>query len=165
MVSTCVPLPEFCQIPIVRSLRDYPVYRLGPEPSNRIAILCDPHSANSSVTICLEIFDPGACTPTHQHQLAIEMFFVLSGTAKAFCDGKEVNLLAGASILVPSAGIHHLRNGGAERLYVLSVMIPNENFVEHIKTSVPSTLDDLDLAILGSKLPGRSGKAFDHECC
>lgn len=137
-----------CVIPVIRSPHDYQVYRISPHDTNRLAIVFDPAIANFSLTVCVEIFDIGGKTPPNRHQLAIEMFFVLKGEGVATCDGKEVPIRPGDSLLVPATGIHEIRNVGSERLYTLCIMIPNEDFAELIRSGTPAELDTEDLAVL-----------------
>lgn len=139
---------ERCVIPVIKSPRDYQVYRISPKDSNRLAIVFDPDSANASLTVCVEIFDVGGKTPPNRHQLAVEMFFVLKGEGVAICDGKTVRIQAGDSILVPPTGTHVIKNTGSTRLYALCIMVPNEDFVELIRSGTPVQLDDEDLTVL-----------------
>ncbi|NJK37244.1 MAG: cupin domain-containing protein [Oscillatoriales cyanobacterium RM1_1_9] len=135
-------------MPVVKSLRDYRAYQISPEDHSRLAIVFDPTAANSSLTVCVEIFEVGAKVPFHQHRIAVEMFFILKGEAIAVCDGKTVQLRAGDSILVPPGGIHSLENTGTTRLYALCIMVPNEDFVELIRNGIAVELDEEDLRAL-----------------
>jgi mannose-6-phosphate isomerase-like protein (cupin superfamily) len=137
-----------CKIPIVKTYRDYQVFRISPEDRNRLAIVFDPNSADVSLTYCVEIFEPGSKTPSHHHSGAVEMFFVLKGQGEAVCDGKVVSLQTGDSILIPHCGIHEIRNTGRDRLYMLCIMVPNEDFAELIRNGVPDQLDEEDLRVL-----------------
>ncbi len=139
---------ERCVIPVIKSPRDYQVYRISPQDTNRLAIVFDPDSANTSLTVCVEIFDIGGKTPPNRHQLAVEMFFVLKGEGVAICDGKTVKIQAGHSILVPPTGTHIIKNTGSTRLYALCIMVPNEDFVELIRSGTPVELDEEDLTVL-----------------
>jgi mannose-6-phosphate isomerase-like protein (cupin superfamily) len=139
---------EHCMIPIVKSPKDYPAYRISPQDTNRLAIVFDPDAANASLTVCIEIFDIQGKTPPNRHQLAVEMFFVIKGEGVASCDGKTVKIRAGDSILVPPTGTHIIKNTGSTRLYVLCIMVPNENFVELIRSGTRIELDEEDLNIL-----------------
>ena len=139
---------ESCVIPVIKSPRDYQVYRISPKDTNRLAIVFDPDSANTSLTVCVEIFDIGGKTPPNRHQLAVEMFFVLKGEGVAICDGKTVRIQAGDSILVPPTGTHIIKNTGSTRLYALCIMVPNEDFVELIRSGTPVELDEEDLTVL-----------------
>ena len=139
---------ETCVIPVIKSPQDYQAYRISPNDSNRLAIVFDPVIANFSMTFCVEIFDVGGKTPPNRHQLAVEMFFVLKGEGIAVCDGKEIAIRAGDSLLVPPTGIHEVKNTGSDRLYALCIMIPNEDFAELIRSGVPAELDAEDMAVL-----------------
>ena len=142
-----------CVIPLIKSPLDYQAYRISPDDTNRLAIVFDPTHANISLTLCVEIFDEGGKTPPNQHQLAIEMFFIILGTGVAVCDGKEIPIQAGDSLLVPPTGIHAIRNTGPGRLYALCIMIPNENFAELIRSGIPVPLDEEDLQVLRGMRP------------
>ena len=138
-----------CVIPVIKSPQDYQAYKISPHDSNRLAIVFDPAIANTSLTCCVEIFDVGGKTPPNRHQLAVEMFFVLKGEGRAICDGKDVNIKAGDSLLVPATGTHLIENTGKSRLYMLTIMVPNEDFAELIRSGIPVTLDEEDMAVLG----------------
>jgi mannose-6-phosphate isomerase-like protein (cupin superfamily) len=138
-----------CVIPVVKSPKDYQAYRISPNDSNRLAIVFDPASANTSLTCCVEIFDVGGKTPPNRHQLAVEMFFVIKGEGQAICDGKSISIKAGDSLLVPATGTHLIKNTGSSRLYTLTIMVPNEDFAELIRSGTPVLLDEEDMAVLG----------------
>ncbi|MEH2364173.1 cupin domain-containing protein [Nostoc sp.] len=138
-----------CVIPVIKSPKDYQVYRISPNDSNRLAIIFDSINANTSLTCCIEIFDVGGQTPPNRHQWAVEMFFILKGEAIAMCDGKSAMIKAGDSLLVPPTGTHLIKNTGSTRLYTLTVMVPNEDFSELIRSGIPAELDAEDMAVLG----------------
>ena len=148
MESTC-NLPTSCVLPVLKSPHNYQVFRITPDDKNRLALLVDPTSDQATLTCCVEIFDQGGRTPSHRHQVAVEMFYVLHGEGRVVCDGKSSMIRTGDSILVPSHGVHFVENTGAKRLYLLSVMVPNEDFAELIRQGVPAELDEDDLAVLG----------------
>lgn len=139
---------ERCMIPVIKTPQDYQAYRINPNDTNRLAIVFDPTSANESLTVCVEIFDVDSATPPHRHQFAVEMFFILKGEGMAMCDGKQVPLHSGCSVLMPKTGTHYLKNTGTGRLYVLCIMIPNEDFCELISSGQPAPLDKEDLEVL-----------------
>jgi len=138
-----------CMIPVIKSPQDYQAYRISPQDSNRLAIIFDPAIADSSLTLCVEIFDEGGKTPPNRHQIAVEMFFILKGEGIARCDGKNVPFRAGDSLLVPPTGNHEIINTGYGRLYALCFMVPNEDFVELIRSGTPVDLDEEDFRVLG----------------
>ncbi len=141
-------LTRQCMLPVVKSPLDYQAYRISPDDSNRLAIVFDHINSNVSLTFCVEIFDQGGKTPPNQHQLAVEMFFVLKGEGVAYCDGKVIPIQPGDSLLVPATGVHEIHNTGPGRLYALCIMIPNENFAELIRSGIPVELDEEDLDVL-----------------
>ena len=138
-----------CVIPVIKSPQDYQAYRISPHDSNRLAIIFDSTSANTSLTCCVEIFDVGGKTPPNRHEWAVEMFFILKGEGIVICDGKKVKIKAGDSLLVPPTGTHLIRNTGKNRLYALTIMVPNENFSELIRSGIPVELDAEDMTVLG----------------
>jgi len=138
-----------CVIPVIKSPSDYQAYRISPNDTNRLAIVFDPAIANSSLTCCVEIFDVGGKTPPNRHLFALEMFFILKGEGQATCDGKTVPIKAGDSLLVPATGTHFIENTGSGRLYTLTIMVPNEDFAELIRSGIPVELDAEDMAVLG----------------
>jgi mannose-6-phosphate isomerase-like protein (cupin superfamily) len=73
---------------------------------------------------------------------------VIKGEGVVVCDGKQTPLRAGDSILVRPTGLHEIHNTGPGRLYVLSVMVPNEDFAELVKGGYPAELDAEDWAVL-----------------
>lgn len=137
-----------CVIPVAKSPRDYQAFRISPHDTNRLAIIFDPNSANASVIVCVEIFDIDGKTPPNRHLFAVEMFFVLKGEGRAMCDGKSVPIRTGDSLLVPPTGIHIIENTGSDRLYLLCIMVPNEDFAELIRSGTPVELDEADMAVL-----------------
>lgn len=137
-----------CKLPVVKTYQDYQVFRISPEDRNRLAIVFDPKTADVSLTYCVEIFEAGGQTPSHRHNAAVEMFYVLKGQGEAVCDGKIVPLRTGDSILIPNSGTHEVRNVSSDRLYMLCIMVPNEDFAELIRNGVPDELDEEDLSVL-----------------
>ena len=103
-----------------------------------LAIIFDSATANTSLICCVEIFDVGGQSPLNRHQGAVEMFFILNGEGRAVCDGKIIQIKAGDSLLVPPTGTHAIKNTGSTRLYMLTIMVPNENFAELIRSGIPS---------------------------
>jgi len=138
-----------CVIPVVKSPKDYQTYRISAQDTNRLAIIFDSANANTSLTCCIEIFDVGGKTPPNRHQWALEMFFVLKGEGIAVCDGKSVKIQTGDSLLVPPTGTHLIKNTGSSRLYTLTIMVPNEDFAELIRSGIPVELDEEDMTVLG----------------
>lgn len=134
---------------IARTPADYETFKIAPADSNRMALIADPIRDQVPFTAIVEIFDVGGKTPPNTHKEAYELFYVLSGTGIATCDGQSKPVKAGDSIIVRPGHEHVMENTGSERLYCLTVMIPNEGFAELIRKGLPMGLDKADLAVLG----------------
>jgi len=75
---------------------------------------------------------------------------VLAGAGVAYCDGAAIEVAAGDTIVFPPGSVHGLDNAsGADRMYCLQLMAPNQAFVEHVMTGTRvGRLDDEDLCQL-----------------
>lgn len=127
----------------------YQAFRISPGDTNRLALIFDPAAEGVPFISCVEIFDEGGRTPPNVHRHAFETFFVLQGKARATCDDITVELTTGDSLLIPPGGLHLIENVGSGRLYMLTMMVPNEEFAELIRRGTPEPLDAQDLAVLG----------------
>jgi mannose-6-phosphate isomerase-like protein (cupin superfamily) len=134
---------------VARRAREYRCFRISPGDSNRLAIVFDPVGDGVDFICTVEIFDVGGKTPPNRHPVGQEMFFVLQGQGIARCDGKEVTLGAGDSLLVRPGAEHVIENTGSGRLYCLQVMVPDDDFAALIRRGTPAALDAADLAVLG----------------
>lgn len=133
---------------VARSPADYDTFRISPKDTNRMALIADPIRDRVPFTALVEIFDPGGATPPNEHAEAFELFFVLSGRGKAVCDGRSFEVGPGDSFLVRPGNEHIVVNTGTERLYCLTVMVPNEGFAQLIRGGRREVLDAIDLAAL-----------------
>jgi mannose-6-phosphate isomerase-like protein (cupin superfamily) len=136
---------------IVRRSTDYKAFEISPGDTNYMICIADPvadGAAGIGFTAIVEVYRHGGKTPPNSHAIAHEMFYVLSGSGRALCDGAEVALSAGDSIVVPPGSEHVVENTGPGKLYTLTVMVPNEEFAELIHAGKPVTLDAEDLAVL-----------------
>ena len=133
---------------VARTPADYETFRIAAGDTNRMALIADPIRDGVNFTALVEIFDPGGKTPPNTHRHATELFYVLSGEGIAWCDGKSVRVKAGDSVFVRPGSEHVFENTGTERLYCLTVMVPNEGFAELIRKGLPEPLDAKDLAVL-----------------
>lgn len=134
---------------IARTPADYETFKIAATDSNRMALIADPIRDKVPFTAIVEIFDVGGKTPPNTHSEAYELFYVLSGTGIARCGSVERPVKAGDSVIVRPGNEHVVENTGPDRLYCLTVMIPNEGFAELIRKGVPMPLDAGDLAVLG----------------
>jgi len=130
---------------ITRRIADLETFKISEKDTNYFAMIADPIRDQVPFSIFLEIFEPGGKTPWHRHGHAHEMFFVLSGEAKSVCDGMEVHVKAGESFIVRPGHEHEVINVGQDKLYCLTVMLPNEDFAELVRSGfrVALTADDI----------------------
>jgi len=133
---------------VKKSPREYRAFRISPGDTNRLAIVFDPVGEQTSFIACVEIFDVAGRTPPNVHVRAHEMFFVLKGEGLAHADGESFPIRAGDSLLLPPGSPHVIENTGPTRLYTLTLMVPNEEFAELIRSGIPVELDDEALAVL-----------------
>ena len=75
-------------IPVRSYRRPVKVSRISPTDTNKFVMTVDPVADKAPFLSVVEIFEAGGKTPLHRHQHAHEMFYVLSGSGRAFCDGK-----------------------------------------------------------------------------
>jgi mannose-6-phosphate isomerase-like protein (cupin superfamily) len=129
---------------VVRRLADLETFKIKGSDTNYFALIADPIRDKVPFMVFLEVFEPGGRTPRHHHGDAHEMFFVLSGEGKSVCDGEEMPLRKGESFLVRPGNDHEVVNTGAEKLYCLTMMVPNEGFAELVRGGfrVPLTAGD-----------------------
>lgn len=123
-------------------------FKISETDSNYFACLADPIAEGVPFTIIVEIYEPGGATPPNTHSEAYEHFFILHGTGKGICDGVEVDLAPGASLLIPPGKEHVVENTSPGKLYALTTMVPNEGFAELIHGGIPVALDAEDIAVL-----------------
>ena len=124
------------------------VFKIAAKDTNKFALIADPIRDGVPFFACVEIFDPCGATPPNTHADAHEMFFVLSGTGIARAGDVETPIGPGDAVVVKPGHEHVIHNTGAERLYTLTVMIPNEGFAELIRSGLKASLDGIDLAAL-----------------
>jgi mannose-6-phosphate isomerase-like protein (cupin superfamily) len=138
---------------IARSPKAYETFKISPADTNRMALIADPIRDQVPFTAIVEIFDVGGKTPPNSHSEAFEMFYVLSGTGIAHCGGEAFPVAPGDSFAVRPGHEHIVENTGSDRLYCLTIMIPNEGFAELIRKGMPAPLDERDLAVLRGQNP------------
>lgn len=130
---------------LLRRAGDCPVSRISPGDTNKFVMLVDPLSDRTPFVSAVEIFEVGGKTPPHFHATAHEMFYVLSGSGRCRCDDGSLHEITQGDALVLPPGLEHvIENTGTERLYCLTVMVPNEGFAEMIRNGQPMALDQAD---------------------
>ncbi|MEQ8658371.1 MAG: cupin domain-containing protein [Hyphomicrobiales bacterium] len=138
---------------VAKAPADLKAYKISPDDTNYFACLADPVAEGVPFTFIVEIYEKGGATPPNTHSIAHEFFFILEGTGKGMCDGVEVDLAPGSSLLIPPGKEHIVKNTGAGKLYALCAMVPNEEFAELIHSGQEVALTDEDLAVISRRMP------------
>jgi len=133
---------------IAKPREAYRAYRISPHDTNRLVLVFDPIGERADFVFAIEIFDEGGKTPPNTHPKAQEMFFVLKGEGVAYCDGRKAPLRRGDSLLLPPGTEHVIENTGPGRLYCMTIMVPNDDFAELIRSGQPVDIDDEDWRVL-----------------
>jgi mannose-6-phosphate isomerase-like protein (cupin superfamily) len=134
--------------PVAKTPRQMRAFKISEADTNYFACIADPIDEGVDFTILVEIYQPGGATPPNTHTAAHEFFYILEGIGKGFCDGMEVDLAPGSTLLLPPGKEHIVQNTGPGKLYALCVMVPNEAFAEMIHNGIEVALDDADIAVL-----------------
>ena len=134
--------------PLLRRASDCRVFRISPGDTNKFVMMVDPVADKLPFISVVEIFETGGKTPPNVHQHAHEMFYVLSGRGRAYCDGKTYDVAKGDTLVLPPGMEHVVENVGTDRLYCLTVMVPNEGLAELIRAGATMALDAADRAIV-----------------
>jgi mannose-6-phosphate isomerase-like protein (cupin superfamily) len=136
--------------PLFRRASDARTSRIKPADTNKFVLLVDPLVDKLPFISVVEIFDVGGKTPPNAHQAAHEMFYVLSGRGKAYCNGESWDIEKGDTLVLPPGMDHVVENVGPDKLYCLTVMIPNEGFAELIRAGETMDLDAADRAVVSA---------------
>jgi mannose-6-phosphate isomerase-like protein (cupin superfamily) len=139
---------DACGPVVVRRLADLDVFKIKDADTNYFALIADPIRDGVPFMAFIEVFEPGGRTPWHHHGHAHEMFFVLSGEGKSVCDGEEIPLRKGESFIVRPGNDHEVVNTGTEKLYCLTLMVPNEGFAELVRGGFRVPLTAADKAVV-----------------
>jgi mannose-6-phosphate isomerase-like protein (cupin superfamily) len=141
--------------PLIRHACDGRVSRISPGDTNKFVMMVDPLKDKTPFISVVEIFEVGGKTPRHGHAHAHEMFYVLSGRGRAWCDGKAYAFGQGDTLVLPPGMEHVVENAGPEKLYCLTVMVPNEGFAEMIRDGADMALDAGDRTVIHGDQSGR----------
>jgi mannose-6-phosphate isomerase-like protein (cupin superfamily) len=113
-----------------------------------MALFVDPIRDQVPFTGLVEIFDVGGRTPPNTHGHAYEMFYVLKGEGIATCNGRSFPVKPGDFFLVRPGHEHVVENTGTIPLYCLTLMVPNEDFAELVRSGRSEPLTKADHAAL-----------------
>lgn len=132
-----------------RRATDCAVFRIAAGDTNKMAVIAD-RAHGAPFTAVIEIFEPGGRTPPNRHEIAHELFYVISGTGRATCNGTSVEVGPGDSLLLAPGNDHALENIGPDKLVCFTVMVPDEGFSALIRGGIPMALDAADLEAIGA---------------
>lgn len=75
--------------------------------------------------------EPGnTVKPAHSHKNNEELIYIVSGTGKAYIDGKVYDVSAGSAVVFSKGSVHMVRNSGSEDMRIACFFTP------------PATLND-----------------------
>ena len=134
--------------PLHRRAGDCRTSRIKPADTNKFVMMVDPLADKAPFISVVEIFDVGGKTPPNVHHEAHEMFYVLSGRGRAYCGGETFEVGQGDTLVLPPGLEHVVENTGPDKLYCLTVMVPNEGFAELIRNGATMSLDSADRAVI-----------------
>ena len=134
--------------PLLRRAAECRVARISPGDTNKFVLAVDPVADRMPFVSVIEIFEVGGCTPPNVHESAHEMFYVLSGRGRAHCGGRSYDVAQGDTLVLPPGLEHVVENTGPDRLYCLTVMMPNEGFAELIRNGADMALDAADRTVI-----------------
>ena len=117
----------------------------------RLGVLAGPEI--SPVTVLLESWDEGGSQPPNTHPVSTELFLFLRGQGVANCDGNEVPVKAGDTLVLPQTSVHFIRNTGTCRMYSITLMSPDDGFAALVRRGPLAVTDDEDRAALASAAP------------
>ena len=134
---------------VLKNMAQCPAFRISPDDTNYFAMVFDARDEGCDLVAVVEIFEPGGATPPNTPQRAHEMFFVLEGEGMASTNGEAaLPIRRGDALLVRPGNDHVIHNPGPDKLYCLTVMVPDEEFGALIRRGTPVTLSDDDRHIL-----------------
>lgn len=134
--------------PVAKTPREMRAFKISAADTNCFACIADPVDEGVGFTIVVKTYREGGATPPNTHAAAHEFFHMLEGTGKGICDGVEVDLTPGSTLLLPPGKEHIVQDTGLGKLYALCVVVPNEAFAEMIHNGIPVELDEEDIAVL-----------------
>lgn len=135
-------------LPITIRPEDLRMHHITAGDTVRLGVLAGPEI--SPVTVILESWDEGGSQPPNTHPVSTELFLFLGGHGVASCDGNEVAVKAGDTLVLPPTSVHFIRNTGAGRMYSITLMSPDDGFADLVRRGPVAVTDDADRAALAS---------------
>jgi mannose-6-phosphate isomerase-like protein (cupin superfamily) len=141
-------------LPIVVSPDELEMHHISEGDTVRLGVLAGPEI--SPVTVILESWDVAGAQPPNSHPHSTELFLFLRGQGVANCDGNEVAVHAGDTLVLPQKSLHYISNTGEGRMYSITLMSPDEGFADLVRRGPLAQTDDEDRAVL-AEMPGGPG--------
>jgi mannose-6-phosphate isomerase-like protein (cupin superfamily) len=91
---------------------------------NLVTLKASGDATRGAITVAEFVNPAGFAPPLHRHLVEDEMFFVLAGTARFHCDGREFDAHVGDFVLLPVGVPHTFRVGDDEPLRALQITTP-----------------------------------------
>lgn len=91
---------------------------------NLVTVKASGAETSGRLTVAEFVNPPGFAPPLHRHQVEDEMFYVLSGTARFQCAGKELHAEPGDFVLLPVGVPHTFVVDADEPLRALQITTP-----------------------------------------
>lgn len=135
-------------LPILISPGELEMHHISAGDTVRLAVLAGPEV--SPVTVILESWDVAGAQPPNTHPRSTELFLFLRGQGIASCDGTEVEVRAGDTLVLPQTSVHFIRNTGPERMYSITLMSPDDGFAAMVRRGPLAPTDDEDRAALAA---------------
>jgi mannose-6-phosphate isomerase-like protein (cupin superfamily) len=132
--------------PVTISPDDLQMHYISPGDTVRLGVLAGPEV--SPVTVILESWDVAGSQPPNSHPASTELFLFLQGKGIANCDGAEVAVKAGDTLVLPATSVHFIRNTGEGRMYSVTLMSPDDGFAALVRRGPLAPTDDEDRAAL-----------------
>ena len=139
--------------PVLRRVVDADCWRIAAGDTTRLAVLAEPAADGAGCSVFFEIWDPGGAQPPNSHPDSDEIFTFLAGSGVAHCDGHEVDVAAGDTLVLPAGTVHRIVNVGTDRMYAVVTMVQDHGFAAFVRRGVPAPLDAEDLAVLRTRSP------------
>jgi len=133
-------------LPIVIRPGELEMHHISDGDTVRLGVLAGPEI--SPVTVILESWDPAGSQPPNTHPHSTELFLFLRGQGVANCDGNEVTVQPGDTLVLPQGSVHYIRNAGASRMYSITLMSPDDGFASLVRRGPLAGTDDEDRAVL-----------------
>ena len=133
-------------LPIVISPNELEMHHISEGDTVRLGVLAGPEI--SPVTVILESWDVAGAQPPNSHAHSTELFLFLRGLGVANCDGNEVTVQGGDTLVLPQGSVHYIRNNGESRMYSITLMSPDDGFADLVRRGPLAETDDEDRAVL-----------------